>query len=124
MGKSNGKDKADVAISEEQNIITTETGREACCCHRKKERSQQEYKKLVHRLNRIEGQIRGIRRMVEEDTYCTDILVQSAAVTAAMNAFNKELLAEHIRTCVADDIREGKDETIDELVDTIQKLMK
>lgn len=124
MGKSNGKDKADATISEEQNIITTETHSEKCCCHRKKERSQQEYKKLVHRLNRIEGQIRGIRRMVEEDTYCTDILVQSAAVTAAMNAFNKELLAEHIRTCVADDIREGKDETIDELVGTIQKLMK
>ena len=124
MGKSKGKDKADATISEEQNITATETDGEKCCCHRKKERSQQEYKKLVHRLNRIEGQIRGIRRMVEEDTYCTDILVQSAAVTAAMNAFNKELLAEHIRTCVVDDIREGKDETIDELVGTIQKLMK
>lgn len=111
-------------MTEEQNITATETDSEKCCCHRKKERSQQEYKKLVHRLNRIEGQIRGIRRMVEEDTYCTDILVQSAAVTAAMNAFNKELLAEHIRTCVVDDIREGKDETIDELVGTIQKLMK
>lgn len=98
--------------------------KEDCCCHKKKERSEQEYKKLIHRLNRIEGQIRGIRRMVEEDAYCTDILVQSAAVTAAMNAFNKELLANHIRSCVAEDIRGGKDETIDELVDTIQKLMK
>lgn len=98
---------------------------ERCChCARTKERTPDEYKKLINRLSRIEGQIRGIRRMVEESAYCTDILVQSAAVTAAMNAFNKELLANHIRTCVADDIREGKDETIDELVDTIQKMMK
>ncbi len=95
-----------------------------CCCNRKKERTQQEYKKLINRLNRIEGQIRGIRRMVEESAYCTDILTQSAAVTAAMNAFNKELLANHIRTCVADDIRAGRNETVDELVTTIQKMMK
>ena len=80
--------------------------------------------KLIHRLNRIEGQIRGIRGMVENNAYCPDILVQSAAVTAAMNAFNKELLASHIRTCVAQDIRDGKDEVIDELVGTLQKLMK
>lgn len=97
------------------------------CCHcsqRKKERSPDEYKKLIHRLNRIEGQIRGIRGMVENDAYCPDILVQSAAVNAAINAFNKELLASHIRSCVAQDIREGKDEVIDELVVTLQKLMK
>lgn len=97
------------------------------CCHcsqRKKERSPEEYKKLIHRLNRIEGQIRGIRGMVENDAYCPDILVQSAAVNAAVNAFNKELLASHIRSCVAQDIREGKDEVIDELVVTLQKLMK
>ena len=62
--------------------------------------------------------------MVEKSAYCTDILVQSSAVTAAINAFNRELLANHIRTCVADDIRAGKDETIDELVMTLQKLMK
>ena len=93
------------------------------CCHcsqRKKERSPEEYKKLIHRLNRIEGQIRGIRSMVENGAYCPDILIQSAAV----NAFNKELLASHIRTCVAQDIRDGKDEVIDELVATLQKLMK
>ena len=72
----------------------------------------------------IEGQIRGIRGMVEKGAYCTDILIQSAAVTAAVNAFNKELLANHIRTCVAQDIRDGKDEIIDELVATLQKLMK
>lgn len=90
----------------------------------KKERSPEEYKKLIHRLNRIEGQIRGIKGMVENDAYCPDILIQSAAVNAAINAFNKELLANHIRTCVADDIRNGKDESIDELVVTLQKLMK
>ena len=95
-----------------------------CCSHKKKERGEEEYKKLINRLNRIEGQVKGVRRMVEEDAYCTDILVQSAAVTAAMNAFNKELLASHIRTCVADDIRAGKDDVIDELVATLQKLMK
>lgn len=97
------------------------------CCHcsqRKKERSPEEYKKLIHRLNRIEGQIRGIKGMVENDAYCPDILIQSAAVNAAINAFNKELLANHIRTCVADDIRNGKDGVIDELVVTLQKLMK
>ena len=95
-----------------------------CCSQRKKERTPEEYTKLIHRLNRIEGQIRGIRGMVENNAYCPDILMQSAAVTAAMNAFNKELLASHIRTCVAQGIRDGKDEVIDELVGTLQKLMK
>ena len=97
-----------------------------CCCmsHKTKERSEDEYKKLINRLNRIEGQIRGIRGMVEKSAYCTDILVQVSAVNAALNAFNKELLANHIRTCVAKDIRDGKDDTIDELVATLQKLMK
>ena len=94
------------------------------CCGKTTDRSDEERKKLIHRLNRIEGQVRGIRRMVEEDAYCADILIQSAAVNAAVNAFNKELLASHIRGCVARDIREGKDEVIDELVATLQKLMK
>ena len=94
------------------------------CCHKTKERSDKEFKDLIHRLNRIEGQIRGIKGMVEKDAYCTDILVQVAAVNAALNSFNKVLLANHIRTCVARDIREGKEETIDELVVTLQKLMK
>ncbi len=93
-------------------------------CHKTKERPPEEYRRLIHRLNRIEGQIRGIRGMVEKNAYCPEILVQVAAVNAALNSFNKELLAEHIRTCVAKDIREGKDETIDELVRTLQKLMK
>ena len=95
-----------------------------CCCERHKERSPEEYKALMNRLNRIEGQIRGIKGMVENGAYCPDILVQSAAVNAAVNAFNKELLASHIRSCVAQDIREGKEEVIDELVVTLQKLMK
>lgn len=95
-----------------------------CCSHKAKQRSEEEYKSLINRLNRIEGQVRGIRKMVESDAYCTDILVQVSAITAALNAFNRELLASHIRTCVADDIKNGKDETIDELVFTLQKLMK
>ena len=94
------------------------------CCGKTTKRSEEERKKLTHRLNRIEGQIRGIRKMVEKDEYCADILIQSAAVNAAVNAFNKELLASHIRGCVARDIRDGKDEVIDELVVTLQKLMK
>lgn len=96
-----------------------------CYCHHKiKERSDKEYKDLINRLSRIEGQVRGIKKMVENDTYCTDILVQVSAVNAALNSFNKVLLANHIRTCVTEDIREGKDETIDELVKVLQKLMK
>ena len=87
-------------------------------------RSEEERTKLIHRLNRIEGQIRGIRGMLEKNAYCTDILAQVAAANAALNAFSRELLSEHIRTCVARDIREGKDETIDELLATLQKLMK
>lgn len=94
------------------------------CCHKTKERSEKEYKDLIHRLNRIEGQVRGIKKMIENDAYCTDVLVQVSAVNAALNSFNKVLLANHIRTCVAEDIRQGKDETIDELVVTLQKLMK
>ena len=94
------------------------------CCHESKERSQEEYDRLIRRLNRVEGQIRGIRGMVEKSAYCIDILTQVAAANAALNAFSKELLASHIRTCVAQDIRAGRDETIDELVATLQKLMK
>lgn len=93
------------------------------CC-KTKERSEEEYKKLIHRLNRMEGQIRGIRGMVEKDAYCIDILTQTAAVSAALNAFNKELLGNHIKSCVASDIRAGKDETMDELIGILHKLMK
>lgn len=94
------------------------------CCSKKKLRGEEEYKKLINRLSRIEGQIRGIRGMVENNAYCPDILVQVAAANAALNAFTKELLASHIKTCVAEDIRAGRDETVDELVATLQKLMK
>lgn len=95
-----------------------------CCSHKKKKRSEEEYRGLINRLSRIEGQVRGIKSMLENDAYCTDILIQVAAVNAALNSFNKVLLAEHIRTCVAEDIKAGKDETIDELVEVLQKLMK
>lgn len=95
------------------------------CCHQKKtERSEEQRKKLMNRLRRIEGQVRGLQAMIENDAYCNDILVQSSAVNAAMNAFNKELLSNHIHTCVLRDIRDGKDEVVDELVATIQKLMR
>ena len=94
------------------------------CSHKKKEPAENEYRDLINRLSRIEGQVRGIKRMVEEDVYCTDILIQVSAVNAALNSFNKVLLANHIRSCVAEDIREGKEETIDELVGVLQKLMK
>ena len=94
------------------------------CCHKTKERSEQEYKDLIHRLNRIEGQIRGIRGMVEKDCYCVDILTQVAAANAALNSFNKKLLANHIKTCVTNDIKAGKEETVEELVLALQKLMK
>lgn len=97
---------------------------DCCVCAKKKERTQQEYKDLIHRLNRIEGQIRGIKGMIEKDAYCTDVLTQVTAVSAALNSFNKVLLANHIKSCVTQDIRDGKDEIVDELVELLQKLMK
>ena len=97
-----------------------------CCCSCEKHtiRSDEQKKQLMNRLKRIEGQVRGIQAMIERDAYCNDILIQSAAVNAAINAFNKEILASHIHGCVVRDIRSGKDEVVDELVTTIQKLMK
>lgn len=95
-----------------------------CSCHKTKVRSEQELKALSHRLNRIEGQVRGVKNMLEQNAYCTDILIQVSAITAALNAFNKELLEAHIKTCVADDIRQGKDETVDDLLNTLFKLIK
>lgn len=116
--------KSDANIEETIPSPASEKPACSCCCTRHTDRSEAERRKLINRLKRIEGQIRGIMGMLENDSYCNDILIQSAAVNAAVNAFNKELLANHIRTCVARDIREGKDETIDELVTTLQKLMK
>lgn len=96
----------------------------SCCSGKKKQRDEKEYKDLMNRLKRIEGQVRGVQGMLENDVYCTDILIQVSAITSALNSFNKALLADHMRTCVADNIREGNDEVIDELVVTLQKLMK
>lgn len=87
-------------------------------------RENDEYTALINRLSRIEGQIRGIKGMVENNAYCTDILVQVSAVSAALNSFNRELLSSHIKTCVAEDIKAGKEETVDELLFTLRKLMK
>lgn len=97
-----------------------------CCpsCSRMKLRTDEERKALINRLNRIEGQIRGIRGMVEKDAYCPDILTQTSAVTAAVNAFARNLLAEHVRTCVADELRQGNDGVVDELLDTLQRMMR
>ena len=94
------------------------------CCDKHKERSEKEYKDLINRLKRIEGQVRGVEHMIEEDAYCTDVLIQVAAINAALNSFNKVLLTNHIKTCVTNDIREGREETVDELVTVLQKLMK
>ena len=94
------------------------------CTDRKKKRTEEERKKLIKRLKMAEGQIRGIQNMVENDAYCPDILIQVSAVTAALNSFNRELLACHIRSCVAEDIRSGDDAAIDEFVKVLQKLMK
>ncbi len=96
---------------------------ENCNC-KIKIREKDEYTALINRLNRIEGQIRGIKGMVEKDAYCTDIIIQVSAVTAALNSFNRELLSSHIRGCVTNDIKAGKEETVDELITTLGKLMK
>ena len=99
---------------------------EDCCCAsgKHKHREDEELRRLNNRLSRIEGQIRGLKEMLNNDIYCTDILIQVSAVTAALNSFSKELLANHIKTCVADNIRQGNDEVIDELVTLLQKLMR
>ena len=97
---------------------------EKCCCHKTKERSEEDRRCLVNRLSRIEGQIRGLREMVNNDAYCPDILIQVSAASAALNSFSKELLGQHIHTCVADGIRRGDDEVVDELVNVLAKLMK
>ena len=94
------------------------------CCERKKQRTEEEVRDLTSRLSRIEGQERGIRKMIEEDRYCVDILMQISAVQSALNSFNKELLASHIRSCVVDDIKAGNEEAIDELCELLKKTMK
>lgn len=95
-----------------------------CNCNKIKHREEKEYKDLVNRLNRIEGQVRGIKNMVEKEEYCVDILTQVSAIQSALNSFNKVLLSNHIKTCVVEDIKNGDEEVVDELLKTIQKLMK
>ena len=97
---------------------------ETSCCARHTVRDEDQKRRLANRLSRIEGQIRGIRGMLDREAYCPDILAQAAAANAALNAFSRELLSQHLRTCVMDDLRAGKDETVDELLDTLQKMMK
>ena len=97
---------------------------ECCCTGKHKDRTEEEVRRLTHRLSRIEGQIRGLKEMLQSDAYCIDILVQVSAATAALNSFSKELLATHIKTCVAENIRQGNNEVVDELVCILQKLMK
>lgn len=94
------------------------------CCEKRTERSEEERRKLTNRLSRIEGQVRGLAGMIERDAYCADILTQSAAVAAAINAFNRDLLARHIRSCVVRDLQAGDEAVVDELVNLVQKLMK
>ena len=101
-----------------------QTGGSCCGCARVKHREPEELKSLLNRLSRIEGQIRGIRGMLDKNAYCPDILAQVAAANAALNAFSRELLANHIRTCVSADLRAGREEAADELCDTLQKLMR
>lgn len=99
--------------------------KEACCCgERRKQRNEKEFKDLMNRLNRIEGQVRGVKNMLENDAYCPDVLVQVSAITAALNSFNKVLLANHIESCVVEDLKSDKEGTIEELVSVLQKLMK
>lgn len=95
-----------------------------CCSGKHKERDEKEFKDLMNRLKRIEGQVRGVENMLENGVYCTDILIQVSAINSALNSFNKVLLGNHLKTCVAENIRNGNDEIIDELTSTLQKLMK
>lgn len=119
------KDSRKIAGSPEESTAEVSANPDQANSNRKTQvRTQKEIRDLTNRLSRVEGQIRGIKRMVEEGSYCPDILVQVAAANAALNSFSKVLLAEHIRNRVTEDIREGKDETVDELVTTLQKLMK
>ena len=119
----NKKDKI-TEVSEKKEDAAVQ---ESCCCqcsHKTKERSEKEYRDLMNRLKRIEGQVRGIQGMLEKGAYCTDILVQVAAVNAALNSFNRVLLTNHLHTCVAENVRAGNDEVLDELAGVLQKLMK
>jgi len=111
-------------MSEHKHDMEEKKGHCPHCSGKHKDRDEKEKKDLMNRLKRIEGQVRGVEGMLEDDAYCTDILIQVSAISSALNSFNKVLLANHMRSCVADNIRKGNDEIIDELVVTLQKLMK
>lgn len=108
----------------EDSILTDDPQAEGCCCLRRKTRPEKEYKDLLNRLSRIEGQIRGLKGMVERDAYCIDILNQASAASSALSSFCKVLLSSHIRTCVTEDVKEGRGEKVEELVKTLQKMMR
>ena len=91
---------------------------------RMKKRDEEEKRTLMNRLSRIEGQVRGVRGMLDADAYCTDILVQVSAISSALRAFSRELLSNHVKTCVTDDIKAGKEDTVDDLLDAVFKLMR
>ena len=110
------------ASAEPAAPAAAEAAEGSCCRH--KDRTPEEHKALLNRLSRIEGQVRGIRGMLEKDAYCVDILVQVAAANSALNSFSKELLSQHLRTCVAEDLRSGSDDKLDELIRLLPKLMK
>ena len=110
--------------SDAAEVVKEKDACECCCSGKHKDRTDKEFKDLMNRLKRIEGQVRGVENMLEKDAYCTDILMQVSAITSALNSFNKVLLANHVKTCVADNIREGNEDVVDELVGVLQKLMK
>ena len=117
---------ADINPDQLAELAEKQAEEETVCCGsgRHKKRTPEEQRALLIRLKKIEGQIRGLEKMVENNAYCPDILIQSSAAASALNSFNKAILAGHIRSCVAEDIRNGRDETIDELCNVLQKLMK
>ena len=117
-------ENVEAGIVEAENIEAENTEDMSNCCCQKKVRNEKDIKDLMNRLNRIEGQIRGIKRMLEEDAYCIDIINQVSAANCALNSFTKVILANHIKSCVAEDVKEGSEEKLDELVKTLQKLMK
>jgi len=124
-GLMEGNGKMETPEKSSEVHRTEEKMEEGCCCakYRTKSRTEKEQRDLINRLSRIEGQIRGLKGMIEKDAYCIDIINQAAAASSALSSFSKVLLTSHIRTCVAEDVREGNDEKVDELVKTLQKLL-
>ena len=111
-------------MNDKKCSCSSELKTESACCERKKKRSEEEFKSLMNRLKRIEGQVRGVEKMLVNDAYCPDILIQVSAINSALNSFNKELLACHMKSCVVEDIKADRPEAVDELVKLLQKLMK